>query len=164
MITRSPLAPAAAAAVATISYGKENGADPKYAAWKAAIKREFATLDDGAILVGHSIGGTILIRTLADDPPRLTLGGIFLIAAPFVGDGGWDIEDMKPLSDLGTKLPDKTPIYLYHGSKDQTAPFEHVYLYAKAMPRAVVRRLSSRDHQLNNDMSEVAADIRSVPR
>jgi pimeloyl-ACP methyl ester carboxylesterase len=25
--------------------------------------------DDGAILIGHSIGGTILIPTLADEPP-----------------------------------------------------------------------------------------------
>ena len=140
-----------------------NEADPKYAAWKATLKRQFAGLDDGAILVGHSIGGTILIRTLADDPPTLTFGGIFLIAAPFVGDGGWHSEDIEPLSDLGAKLPEQTPIYLYHGSKDETAPFEHVHLYAKAIPQAVVRRLSGRDHQLNNEMSEVAADIQRLP-
>ena len=137
-------------------------ADPKYAAWKATLKRQFAGLDDGAILMGHSIGGTILIRTLADDPPELTFRGIFLIAAPFVGDGGWHSEEIEPLSDLGAKLPEQTPIYLYHGSKDTTAPIEHVHLFAKAIPHAVVRRLSGRDHQLNNDMSEVAADIRRL--
>ena len=137
-------------------------ADPTYAAWKAALKRQFDRLDDGAILIGHSIGGTILIRTLAEEPPRLTFAGIFLIAAPFVGDGGWHSEDIEPLSDLGARLPEQTPIYLYHGSKDETAPFEHVHLYAKAIPQAVVRRLSGRDHQLNNDMSEVAADIRRL--
>lgn len=137
-------------------------ADPKFAAWKAALKRQFAGLDDGAILVGHSIGGTILVRALADDPPRLILGGIFLIAAPFVGDGGWHSEDIEPLTDIGAKLPEQTPIYLYHGSEDETAPFGHVLLYAQAIPRAVVRRLAGRDHQLNNDMSEVAADIRHL--
>ena len=138
-----------------------NEADPKYAEWKTTLKRQFAGLDDGAIVVGHSIGGTILIKTLADDPPQLTFGGIFLIAPPFVGDGGWHSDDIE-LSDLGTKLPEETPLYLYHGSKDQTAPLEHVGLYAKALPHAVVRRLSGRDHQLNNDMSEVAADIRRL--
>jgi len=137
-------------------------ADPKYADWKAAIKRELAGLGDGAILIGHSIGGTILIRTLTDDPPKLTVGGIFLIAAPFVGDGGWHSEDSETLSDLGRNLPEQIPIYLYHGSKDETAPFGHIDLYAKAIPQAVVRRLSGRDHQLNNDMSEVAADIRRL--
>jgi predicted alpha/beta hydrolase family esterase len=34
-------------------------ADPKFADWKAALKREFAGLEDGAVLIGHSIGGTI---------------------------------------------------------------------------------------------------------
>ena len=137
-------------------------ADPKYAAWKAVLTRQFAGLDDGAIVIGHSIGGTILIRTLAEDAPKLTFGGIFLIAAPFVGDGGWHSEDPQPLSDLGARLPEQTPIYLYHGSEDTTAPLEHVHLYAKAIPQAVVRPLPGRDHQLNNDMSEVAADIRRL--
>ena len=36
-----------------------NEADPSYATWKAALAQEFAGLNDGAILVGHSIGGTI---------------------------------------------------------------------------------------------------------
>ena len=134
-------------------------ADPTYATWKAALKQQFDQLDSGAILIGHSIGGTILIRTLADEPPRLTFAGIFLIAAPFVGDGGWHSEDIEPLSDLGARLSEQTPLYLYHGSKDETAPFGHVHLYSEAIPHAIVRRLSGRDHQLNNDLSEVAADI-----
>jgi predicted alpha/beta hydrolase family esterase len=137
-------------------------ADPKYAPWKAALERQLARLDEGAILIGHSIGGTILIRTLADEPPTLTVAGIFLIAAPFVGDGGWQNEDIEPFSDLGARLSKQTPIFLYHGSKDETAPLEHVYLYAQTIPQAVVRRLSGRDHQLNNDMSEVAGDIRRL--
>jgi predicted alpha/beta hydrolase family esterase len=137
-------------------------ADPKYGAWKAALKRQFDRLDDGAVLIGHSIGGTILIRTLADEPPTRTVAGIFLIAAPFVGNGGWQSEDIEPLADLGARLSEQTPIYLYHGRKDETAPFGHVHLYAQAIPQAIVRSLSGRDHQLNNDMSEVAADIRRL--
>jgi predicted alpha/beta hydrolase family esterase len=137
-------------------------ADPKYAAWKTALEKEFAKLDDGAIVIGHSIGGTILINALAENPPALALGGIFLIAAPFVGDGGWPSEDIEPLPDLGARLPAQTPIYLYHGSKDETSPFGHVDLYARAISQAVVRRLSGRDHQLNDDMSEVVADIRQL--
>ena len=43
-----------------------NEDDPRYAAWKTAIERELAALDDGAILVGHSIGATILVNALAE--------------------------------------------------------------------------------------------------
>jgi hypothetical protein len=139
-----------------------NEADPKYARRSAALKKEFGRLDDGAILVGHSIGGTILINTLVEEPPDLALSGIFLVAAPFVGESGWPSDDIKPMSGLGKRLPAQTSVYLYHGSEDGTAPFEHVGLYARAIPQAVVRRLTGRDHQLNNDMAEVAADIRRL--
>ena len=94
-------------------------ADPKYARWKVALKKEFGRLDDGTILVGHSIGGTILINTLVEEPPDLALSGIFLLAAPFVGEGGWPSEDIKPMSDLGKRLPAQTPVYAYHGSEDE---------------------------------------------
>jgi hypothetical protein len=108
------------------------------------------------------VGGTILINTLVEAPPNRALGGIFLLAAPFVGESGWPSEDIKPMSDLGRRLPALTPVFLYHGSEDETAPVEHVGLYARAIPQAFVRRLDGRDHQLNNDMSEIAVDIRRL--
>jgi hypothetical protein len=51
---------------------------------------------------------------------------------------------------------------LYHGDKDDIAPIAHVALYADAIPRARVRRLANRDHQLNNNLAEVASDIREL--
>src|SRR5262249_4798880 len=93
-----------------------NEADPHYARWKAAIKHELAGLSDGAILVGHSVGATILVNTLADETLELTLSGIFLLSAPFIGDGGWPAEDIKPMSSLGKRLPESLPVYIYHGS------------------------------------------------
>src|SRR5437762_7900209 len=66
-----------------------NEDDPAYVAWKATLEKEFATLDDDAILVGHSLGGTILVNDLAQSRSDRQFGAIFLIAAPFVGEGGW---------------------------------------------------------------------------
>jgi predicted alpha/beta hydrolase family esterase len=137
-------------------------ANPSYAAWKAAIEQEIAALDDGAILIGHSVGGTILINALAEARSDRKLCGVFLIAAPFVGAGGWPSEDIKPSPKLGARLSPMTPIYLYHGSADDTAPFTHLDLYARAIPYAVVRRLEGRNHQLDDDLAEVAADVRAL--
>jgi hypothetical protein len=36
--------------------------DPTCAVWKVALQKEFATLADGAIVIGHSVVGTILIH------------------------------------------------------------------------------------------------------
>jgi predicted alpha/beta hydrolase family esterase len=134
-----------------------NEDDPAYDAWKGALEKEFATLDDDAILLGHSIGGTILINALAQSQSERTFGAIFLVAAPFVGEGGWPSEDINPMPDLGARLPRDVPVYIYHGLDDATAPPSHAELYARAIPQARVCRLPQRDHQFNNDLSEIAA-------
>jgi len=138
-----------------------NGADPRYSIWKTALLDEFADLKDGAVLIGHSVGGTILIHALAEHRPKRRLGAISLIAAPFMGEGGWPSDDV-PRLDFAERLPADVPVFLYHGTADDVVPFEHVQLYAKVIPQAAVRALKHRDHQLNGDLSEVAQDIRSL--
>jgi predicted alpha/beta hydrolase family esterase len=135
---------------------------PKFASWKSALRKELEKLDEGAVLVGHSIGATILVHSLAEDPPERSPAAIFLISMPFIGKAGWPSADINAKPDLGMKLPQKSPVYLYQGSEDETVPADHAELNAKAIPQAVIRRLPGRDHQLNNDMSEVAAEIRRL--
>ena len=134
---------------------------PDYPTWSRAIIEQIARLGDDVILVGHSVGATIVIWSMAENQPKQRLRGIFLIATPFVGDRGWQIEDFVPPKNIGAKIPD-VPIYLYHGREDEVVPFAHVDLYAEAMPQAFIRRLAGRNHQLNDDLSEVARDICAV--
>ena len=138
--------------------------DPQFAPWKAALRKEFDKLDDGAMLVGHSIGATILLHSLAEEPLERPPAGIFLISMPFIGEGGWPSDEVEPKPDLGGRLPARCPVYLYHGDADDTVPIRHAELSAKAIPQAALRKLARRDHQLNNDMSEVAADIRGLSK
>jgi hypothetical protein len=137
--------------------------DPDYARWSTAIRRELAALDDGAVVAGHSVGAAILVSALAGPPPRQGLGVIVLIAAPFVGEGGWPSDEFELTSDLGAKLPPGVPVHVFHGLRDQTAPPSHAGLYALAIPQAQLHQLPGRDHQLNNDLSEVAEAIRASP-
>jgi len=139
-----------------------NEGDPTYAAWKVAIAKAIAGLSERPILVGHSVGATILINALAEGAIQKKVAGIFLIATPFIGPGGWPSDDIKPTADLGARLPPKTPIHLYHGSQDDTAPFAHVDLYERAIPGAKVHRLQGRNHQLNDDLAEVAAGVHAL--
>jgi predicted alpha/beta hydrolase family esterase len=136
-----------------------NEADPTMAAWRPVLERELASLRDGAIVVGHSVGGTIVINLLADSVPTPSLRAIVLIAAPFIGEGGWESEGIEPRSDLAERLPADVPIVLFHGDHDDTVPIAHVERYAETIPRARVRRLAGRDHQLNDDLSDVAREI-----
>src|SRR4051812_42708242 len=88
--------------------------EPRYPKWRAALLDQFRALDEGAILVGHSVGGTVLVHLLAEERPELEAGAIVLIAAPFIGAGGWPSDDIEPRDDLGARLPAGVPIFLYH--------------------------------------------------
>jgi len=138
-----------------------NEDDPTLAAWRPVLERELASLGKGAIVVGHSVGGTILINVLAESPPTVALDAIVLIAAPFIGDGGWESEEIQPRADLAERLPSGVPVFLFHGEDDDEVPIAHVELYARSIPRAQVHRLAGRDHQLNNDLSDVARVLTS---
>jgi pimeloyl-ACP methyl ester carboxylesterase len=136
--------------------------DPSASTWVPAIRQAIAALDDGAVVVGHSVGGTILVLALMDDPPGPRLGAIVLLATPFVGAGGWPGDEFELPNDLGTRLPTAVPIHVFHGLDDDTAPPAHADLFARAIPQAQIHRLPGRDHQLGNDLGEVAAVIRAL--
>lgn len=139
-----------------------NETDARYMAWKRPIESELDALQPGAVVVGHSLGGMFLVNAVVERPPACALGAICLIATPFIGNGGWTSDEIEPRTDLGARLPQGVPIFLYHGRDDEIVPAAHVELYAKAIPHARVRRLPGRDHQLHNDLSEVADDIRGL--
>jgi hypothetical protein len=49
---------------------------------------------------------------------------------------------------------------VFHGLQDKTVPPSHAGLYGLAIPWARVRQLPGLDHQLNDDLSEVAEAVR----
>jgi predicted alpha/beta hydrolase family esterase len=138
-------------------------ANPKPAPWKEAIGRELRQLGEGTVLVGHSVGAAILLDYLADgDGRQVTPAGVFLIAPPFIGDGGWPSDELRPTKRAAASLPKGVPIHLYQGRDDETVPVAHVGMFAKVLPDAKIRTLDGRDHQLNDDLSEVARDIQRL--
>jgi predicted alpha/beta hydrolase family esterase len=135
--------------------------DPSYEAWKPTLHKELGMLESGAILVAHSVGGTVVVRILAETSPP-PLGAIVLIAPAFVGDGGWPNDEQQSSAELTARLPKDVPIHLFHGLEDRVVPPSHADLYARAIPHAHVHRMPGRDHQLNDDLREVARTIESL--
>jgi uncharacterized protein len=141
-----------------------NEDDASYAAWQRIILDEIEAMGDGAILVGHSVGASVIARVACEGKLPRRVAGIFLVAAPFWhGDPSsgefWTWKEAELPHDASARLPRDVPVFLYHGRDDEIVPFAHVEMYAAAIPQATVRRLDGRNHQLNDDLSEVASDI-----
>lgn len=136
--------------------------DPEYEAYKAKIDEELKKIHNKVVLVGHSLGGCCLLKYLSEKKIDNNIAGIFFIAAPFWGDGGWQYEGFTLENNFASKLPTAFPIFFYHGTNDEIVPFSHLALYAKKLPHAIIRKIAGRGHQLNNDLSEVVEDIKSL--
>jgi alpha-beta hydrolase superfamily lysophospholipase len=80
-------------------------------------------LDDGAVVAGHPAGAAILVNALAEQPPERGLAAIVLIAAPFVGEGGWPSDEFELTSELSARLPPGVPVHVFHGLRDDTPAF-----------------------------------------
>jgi predicted alpha/beta hydrolase family esterase len=135
----------------------------EYSDWKAQIATELSTLDDEVILVAHSVGGSILLKYLSEEQVAKPIGGLFLLAAPyFGGDDNWNYAEMNLPQDFAAKLPAIPRIFLYHSRDDEVVPFAHLALYAAKLPGATIHVFDRRGHQFENDLAEVAEDIRSA--
>jgi len=136
-----------------------DGAAPEYGTWSATISRELSALDGGVILVGHSLGASILLKHLSEEQVDEPIAGVFLIATPYWRTVDWNVAEFELREDFPAVLPEDVPIFLYHSRDDEVVPFAHLALYAGRLPGASVREFDDRGHQLGDDLSEVAEDI-----
>jgi uncharacterized protein len=137
-------------------------ASPDSEAWKDTIARELAALDGEVVLVGHSVGAFVLLRYLTEEGVEKPVAGLFLVAAPYVGTEGWQVEEDALPEDFASKLPEGLPVFLYHSRNDEVVPFAHLALYAEKLPQATIHEFDGRGHQFDDDLSEVARDIKEL--
>ena len=96
--------------------------DPSAATWVPEISKQLEDLGDGAVVVGHSVGAAILLHALASGAPDRPIGAIVLLAAPFVGPGGWPGDEFELTNDVGDRLPRGVPVHVFFGLDDETVP------------------------------------------
>jgi len=52
---------------------------PRYAAWKSQLEESLALLNDKSILVGHSLGGSVLLKYLSEETRKNQFLGCSLL-------------------------------------------------------------------------------------
>ncbi len=136
--------------------------DPVYAPWRDRLEKELAALADGAVLVGHSLGGSVLLKLLSERKPGKRVprfAGLFLVATPFWGPEGWGVDEFRLRKDIAARLPRIPRLVLCHSRDDDEVPFAHLGLYARALPQATVRELDGHGHLFENGCRELVEEI-----
>ena len=135
-----------------------------YTDWTAQIVSALPSPGTEVVLVGHSVGGSVLLRFLCEESVEASVTGLFVIAAPFWGaDDFWDWDEARLPEDAAEKLTTVPRIFMYHSRDDEVVPFSHLALYSARLPQATIRPLDVGGHQLKNDLVDVAHDIADEP-
>ena len=130
--------------------------------WLTQIGTEISSVKGEVILAGHSLGASMLLKYLSENKIKKNIVGIFLISLPFwSGNEDW-VQPLKLQRDFSVKLPKDIPIFFYQCKDDEVVPFKHFTFYRQNLPWAVFREISHGGHQLNNDLTLVAKDIKSL--
>ncbi len=135
---------------------------PQYGAWRDRIASELAELDGEVFLVGHSLGASILLKYISEEKTVTPIAGMFLVAPPYWGVEDWEVDEYVLREDFASKLPEELPVFFYHSRDDQWVPFAHLALYEEKLPQATIHEFDGRGHQFNDDLSEVARDIKRL--
>lgn len=135
--------------------------NPSAARWDEALGRHLASLRAPFVLVGHSLGGTTILKYLADHQAPPGLAGVISIAAPFWGMPGWDVPEFALRPGFAEPLSHLPWLVFYHSRDDSIAPISHVDRYAEALPGAQVRKVDGRGHAFDDGrVDDILADIR----
>lgn len=130
--------------------------------WTQQIGKKISETKSDIILVGHSFGASMILKYLSENSVNKKIAGIFLIATPFWnGNDDWQI-GLKLQENFADKLPDEFPIFFYHCKDDEEIPFSHLDHYKQKLTQATFRQIKKGGHQLNNDLTLVANDIKSL--
>jgi uncharacterized protein len=135
---------------------------PEYEAWKERIARELTALDGEVVLVGHSLGASILLKYLSEENAEKPVAGVFLVAPPYWGAEDWEVSEYALQADFASKIPKELAVFFYHSRDDEWVPFAHLALYAEKLPQATIHEFDDRGHQFDDDLSEVTQDIKRL--
>lgn len=138
--------------------------NPKYSAWKEMLTKEFAHLPNGTILVGHSIGGSVLLKYFLEENVPLQIPLLISVAAPFWGmNEQWLLEDFVISNDSSSWNKQIPTIILIHSTGDSIVPFAHLERYMEVLPSPspIIKKISGQDHLFENGLNELVEVIRS---
>ena len=133
----------------------------RYEEWKLVFEKILTLVDDGVMVIGHSLGGMFIAKYLAENISPKKIGAVFIVAAPYTMEAPWSSEFDVPqsLENLDRQV---SRIFIYQSTDDFVVSPDEVQKFEKALPSATVRIFEDRGHFLGDAFPEILEDIRSV--
>ena len=141
-----------------------NKYNAKYAEWKIWFEKVLDYAGDNIILIGHSLGGTFLIKYLSENEVDKKIERLFLVSSALNDSksGEYQLDtfaiDKKSVPILSKKAG---VIILIHSKDDVVVPFEDFEELAQLLPEANTMIFDDRGHFLQEKFPELVDCIKS---
>lgn len=140
-----------------------NPFDARYAEWKIWFDKLVPFLNDGVVLVGHSLGGIFLAKYLSENKFPKTIIATILISAPFDGEGDEEsLVDFILPSSLELFEKQGGQIFIYHSKDDTSVLPIQSEKYKKALPNAHIMMFEDRGHFTQEGFPELVENIKNL--
>ena len=138
----------------------------KYQEWTTWFEKYLPHLEDGAVLVGHSLGAMFLCRYISENTLPFRPAKLFLLAAAFSREehvpGQEDGEFFYTHLDNFKKVEDRVgEIHIMHSTDDSVVSYRHAELFAQHLPSARLHSFTDRDHFFIEHFPELVAEIKA---
>jgi hypothetical protein len=130
-----------------------NKSNARFAEWAIWFEKTFPFLEDGAALVGHSLGGMFLAKYLAERDFPKKIGALFLVAAPHNKSG--EVGDFTLPASLERVSRQAPNITLFYSRDDRTVPFSESEAYKAQLPDAELIAFDDRGHFTQHEFPEL---------
>lgn len=130
--------------------------NPSYDEWKILLDKYLARArSDEVIFVGHSLGGSFLLKYLSEQNIKQKIVGLYLVATPFNTIKGFETPiNFSPFWSIQN-------LYLYHSTDDVEVPYAHSLMYQERL-KAKLRTYNDRGHYFKrSEFTDIAQDIKS---
>ncbi len=139
-----------------------NKQNAKYAEWKIWFGKIVPLMNDGVVLVGHSLGGIFLAKYLSEEILPTKIRATLLVAPPFNTATNHPLADFNLGEELH-KLQDRGgEIVFYHSRDDQVVPYSNLEDYRRALPLARYVSFENRGHFNQESFLEIEEDLRKL--
>ncbi len=136
--------------------------DPDAQAWMGCMDEVLAGVAKDDVLIGHSLGGSVLLQWITERRTDLAARALICCASPYWGMGGWDSASFALRPDVDA-VPGTIARVVFCGAEDdEIVDVGHLDLYAARLRRIEVIRLSSGGHDVDTD--EVEQILKEVAR
>ena len=133
----------------------------KYKEWKIWFEKIFPHIQEGSVLIGHSLGGTFLIKYLSEHDFPYVITATHIVAAPYDDKGAdYSLADFTLPNTLRKFTTQAGKIFLYHSKDDPVVSFTNFEKYTQILPDAEKVIFKDKGHFMQEKFPELVMNIK----